>query len=390
MSLNSMEPMMPSGAEHSRLTDVSTELVAKTRALSARLHPIVLTSIGDLVRSMNCYYSNLIEGHNTHPRDIDKALHDDFSKEKKKRVLQLEAKAHIEVQRMIDFEQAHFSLSADFIQWIHREFCERLPEELLWVENPDNQKKIYVEAGKYRQDLVQVGRHLAPNPKDIANFMQRFSEVYQLARFTKIEQVIAVAASHHRLLWIHPFLDGNGRVARLFSHAFLCHIGVGSSLWSISRGFARNVEKYKSHLMNADKPRQGDLDGRGALSSKGLAEFCVFFLETCVDQVDYMHSIIEPSELSRRMELFCADEMHGGRLPKGAWPILREVLFAGEMERGRAAAITGYQERQARTILNALVKANLLVSDTPKSSVRLNFPLDVIERWFPKLYPLGV
>lgn len=380
---------MPEQGKYPHLLDLSTELIAKTRALSTRLHPVILKAIGDLVRSMNCYYSNLIEGHNTHPRDIDKALHNDFSKERKKRVLQLEAKAHIEVQRMIDGEQIHFSLSADFIHWIHREFCERLPEELLWVENPDNKKKIYVQAGNYRDDLVQVGQHVAPHPKEIAHFMQRFAEAYQPTRFTKVEQVIAVAASHHRLLWIHPFLDGNGRVARLFSHAFLRHIGVGSSLWSISRGFAKNVEKYKSHLIEADKSRQGDLDGRGALSAKGLAQFCIFFLEACLDQVNYMESMIEPAELGRRIEFFCADEINRGRLPKGAGALLREALFSGEIERGRAATITGYKERQARTILNALVKANLLISDTPKSPVRLNFPLDVIERWFPKLYPMG-
>jgi Fic family protein len=51
---------------------------------------------------MNCYYSNLIEGHDTHPRDIDRALHKDYSTEPRKRALQLEAVAHIEVQKAID------------------------------------------------------------------------------------------------------------------------------------------------------------------------------------------------------------------------------------------------------------------------------------------------
>jgi len=45
---------------------------------------------------MNCYYSNLIEGHETHPRDIDRALAKDYAKEPKKRSLQLEAVAHID------------------------------------------------------------------------------------------------------------------------------------------------------------------------------------------------------------------------------------------------------------------------------------------------------
>ena len=51
---------------------------------------------------MNCYYSNLIEGHDTHPVDIERALKNDYSRDEKKRDLQLEAKAHIIVQQGID------------------------------------------------------------------------------------------------------------------------------------------------------------------------------------------------------------------------------------------------------------------------------------------------
>src|SRR3990167_8014656 len=137
-----MEPLLPEVGQHPELIDLSTELIAKASSLAARLHPLVAESIGELVRSMNCYYSNLIEGHNTHPRDIDRALAGNFSKDNKKRVLQLEAKAHIEVQRMIDYNEVAFSVSTGFIQWIHRTFCDRLPEEFLWIENPDTNEKI--------------------------------------------------------------------------------------------------------------------------------------------------------------------------------------------------------------------------------------------------------
>jgi fido (protein-threonine AMPylation protein) len=69
---------------------------------------------------------------------------------------------------------------------------------------------------------------------------------------------------HHRLLWIHPFYDGNGRVNRLMSHATLLLCGVGNSLWSVARGFAHYVRDDKTLLMATDAPRQGDLDGRCA------------------------------------------------------------------------------------------------------------------------------
>ena len=64
---------------------------------------------------MNCYYSNLIEGHDTHPHDIERALiQADYSIDPAKRALQYEAVAHIEVQQIIGLGAAHHRLL-----WIH-------------------------------------------------------------------------------------------------------------------------------------------------------------------------------------------------------------------------------------------------------------------------------
>jgi hypothetical protein len=167
----------------------------------------------------------------------------------------------------------------------------------------------------------------------------------------------------------------------------LKEIGVGSSLWSVARGLARRVNDYKAALQEADSPRRGDLDGRGNLSAKGLENFCIFFLTICLDQVAYMDTLLQPAELAKRIQRYVENEIRSGKLLEGSWPLLREALYEGELERGRAAELTGYKERQARTILKALLDKKLLVSNTPKGLVRLNFPLDVVEAWFPQLYP---
>ena len=136
-----------------------------------------------------------------------------------------------------------------------------------------------------------------------------------------------MAAAHHRILWIHPFLDGNGRVARLISHALFRRQGVGSSFWAVSRGLARNVTDYKGLLMAADRPRTGDTDGRGKLSEEALFQFCRFFLKVSIDQVRFMQSILDPTNLLRRIELYCRDEAAAGRLPQSAYSILREAVL---------------------------------------------------------------
>jgi Fic family protein len=384
------EPFMPAQGT-AVLENLAFDLAREASELSAQLHPVVRLSVAELVRSMNCYYSNLIEGHNTHPRDIDRALAADYSSDPHRRDLQLEARAHIEVQQMIDErveDLPHPPASRAFIEWTHREFCRRLPDSLLVVENPDTKERIPVVPGQLRTRTVAVGRHVAPVAEDLPAFIGRFEEAYDSARLTKPCQVIAVAAAHHRFLWIHPFLDGNGRVARLMSHAMLLEIGIGSALWSVSRGLARSSGDYKRLLKAADEPRRNDLDGRGALSHKALIDFCRFFLETCLDQVRYMRELLDPSELQRRMELYARDEESAERLPKRSFAVLREALLAGELERGRIPHLIDTSERTARRVISALIDKRLLVSGSHKAPLRLGFPIDVVERWFPKLYPV--
>src|SRR6266481_4636572 len=103
-SIAMMEPLLigESSRHRGKLTDMALELAQKAAGFRRSLPESLLASLADLVRAMNCYYSNLIEGHDTHPIDIERALKNDYSKDAHKRDLQLEAKAHILVQEWID------------------------------------------------------------------------------------------------------------------------------------------------------------------------------------------------------------------------------------------------------------------------------------------------
>lgn len=383
----SMEPMMPPEGDKV-LEDIAFDLSTKAHTLSGSINPIFKKSMAHLVRSMNCYYSNLIEGHYTHPKDIDRALNQDYEPLPEKRNLQLEARAHIEVQELINRLPRETPLvSEQFLLWVHKEFCSRLPEELLKVHNPETGFSLTVIPGELRKSGVQIGRHIPPTADELPHYLKRFSEAYDPSQHTKLRQIIAVAASHHRLLWIHPFYDGNGRVARLFSDTFLKSIGVGNDLWSISRGLARTVQDYKRLLAEADLPRLNDLDGRGNLSQKGLSSFCTYFLQTCIDQIEFMENLFDLKTFLLRLEQITENYRHQKKLLPGSFPVLRELYFIGEMERGRISSITGYKERQSRSILNNLIQEELVVSDTPKGKIRLNFPLKIVSDLFPQLYP---
>jgi len=382
-----MEPLLPPEGLR-ELDDLSFDLIKAASSLAANLSPQIVGAIGALVRSMNCYYSNLIEGHNTHPVDIERALKSDYSADPQKRVLQREASAHIEVQKLIDENLFPLPVCGQtFLRWVHLEFCKRLPEDLLEVRSAHSTETIKLLPGKLRTGEVKIGDHLAPVHSRLPEFLELFEKRYESPTLSKMQKIVAVAASHHRLLWIHPFYDGNGRVARLFSHAFLKQVGLGSSLWSVSRGLARTTQEYKSMLARADDWRQGDVDGRGSLSQEGLIKFSEFFLITCLDQIKFMSSILDPGTLQLRIKRYCDEEESLGKLQRGSFPILREILFTGELARGDVEAVTGYKDRQARKIVRALQDNELLVSESSRAPLKLNIPHAVVERWFPKLYP---
>lgn len=381
---------MPSDRRH-ELADLSAKLSEDMTRLFGNVKPPLARELGNVVRIMNCYYSNLIEGHPTHPVDIMKALSGDFAVNAKKRNLQLEAKAHIAVQELIDRGEAPSPASTRrFLVWAHHEFCTRLPDDLLWVENPDTGERMRVVPGEFRKTFVRVGNHLAPEPEQLDALLGRFEAAYAPDAVAWINRSVAVAAAHHRFLWLHPFLDGNGRVARLMSHAMFREFGQGGELWSVARGLARSVDLYKERLSEADEPRRGDLDGRGTLTDEGLSAFCKFFLNVARDQVAFMHTLLAPDELWGRVSVWCREEMALNRLPPRSDLILGEVVRSGSMARGEAASITGYGERQARSVLSALLARGVLLSDTPKGEVRLGFAAEVVERWLPRLYPAAL
>jgi Fic family protein len=343
-------------------------------------------SLADLVRTMNCYYSNLIEGHATHPVDIELALKGDYSQDARKRDLQIEATAHITVQTWIDAGGLNGRVvTEESIREIHRRFYEHLPVDLLSVEHPVTKERARVIPGALRTRDVKVGQHVAISPGAVSRFLRRFEEVY--GSLGTAETVIATAAAHHRLVWIHPFLDGNGRVARLLSHAMLLAILHTGAVWSIARGLARSVPAYKGHLAACDQTRRNDLDGRGHLSEENLAAFTEFFLKTCIDQVAFMESLIQPDRLRARILTWAEEEIRLNHLPPKSGAILQAVLYRGELPRADAPGIVGAGERHARRIVAALLDQRILVSENTRAPLRLAFPATLAARWMPGLFP---
>lgn len=362
------------------ITDTSSALRGLLRATTA-------DTLAKLLRAMNSYYSNKMEGHNTHPINIERGLHQDFSDKPKVAQLQRLALAHIEAEMEIENwirSDPNFSpFSIEGIRRIHEALYSKLP-----VEDREFEKGRITEPGAWRDVDVKVGRHLPPIHDSLPLFLSRYEEFYNNP-ISQDKQLIKIASAHHRLAWIHPFLDGNGRVARLASHAAL-YRDFTSGLWSVCRGLARTQQNYYANLEYADESRRDDLDGRGNLSEAGLWNFCHYFLTVCLDQVSFMHKILNVDDMRSRIRaliIFRAEAEHDKQMRREAELPLYCLFTSGPLSRAEFKQMTGLGDRLAQALLSHLLKTGLVESDTPLGAVRFGLPLDALPFYFPDLYP---
>lgn len=366
------------------LVTESLRLESATRGMAAALSP--------LLRGMNSYYSNKIEGQHTRPSDIERGLRRQFDADAKQARKQRLAVAHIEAEALLEgsLPEGRAALyMPEFVQRIHAELYQRLPE----AERVSDDG-LRVAPGQWRTTLVTAGRHLAPESAEIPVLLGVWQRAY--ASLPGLEHaIVAACCSHHRLLWIHPFLDGNGRTARLHTHLVLTALQLTQGIWSPLRGMARDQEGYYARLNNADLPRRNDLDGRGPLSLEELVAFAGWMLDVCLDQARFMRDLVGvegfKERLAELLRWLAANPWQMGSEPSvvklEALEALHYVSMAGSVERSRFIAMTGLSPRTGRRVLASLLGFGLLTSDGPRSPVRFGVPLRSLRFLFPRLWP---
>lgn len=390
IEISSMEPLLPE--PDPELAELSRNIFTEAGALCSAI-PAATTrqAVAGLIREMNSYYSNLIEGHKTLPRDIERALADRTPTDEKKTENQHLAAAHIRTEIAMEQrlrEEPDLSIhTAEFLCWLHHSFYANLPEELQYSRTRSG-KKYRIEPGSLRTFHVDVGAHTPPDHNHLHDYLDRFAVVYGDKNILATNSLVTIAAAHHRLAWIHPFGDGNGRVARLYSHAAFIRQRVdGLGLWTLSRGLARFRDRYYAHLAAADRQRQNDYDGRGNLSAAGLTGFCVFFLETALDQIQFMGKLLElPTLLARIENHIYREATHITRHKEQLCRLLKAAATEGEIERGRVAAIVGLKPSAARQVTGLALKEGLLRTTSMKGPLSIAFPARVLDSYFPRLF----
>lgn len=385
-SPHQFEPLLPAQQKQEPLLAKAHDLARSATQLAGL--PIA-PALRGLLRCMNSYYTNRIEGQHTRPLEIEQAMASNFSGNKELATRQRLALAHIEAEVAVELRYAgeaggRLLYSGAAVCDLHRELFSRLPADDLVT--PEGEP---IVPGALRSRAVQVGQHVAPAHGSLSALLGRWGEVYGDIRRGEAA-LLALAAAHHRLGWIHPFIDGNGRVMRLHTHAVLSALGYTNGLWSPLRGFARSADQYYARLAEADMSRKGDLDGRGNLSEQGLVAWIDYVLDVCLDQVHFMSGLLDIAAMERRIAaclVFEAETLRSGVRRESLRPLHYLFLTGGELERGEFKAMTGLGVRTAGSALAALLERGLLKSDTPQGKVRFGLPLHALRFYFPALWP---
>lgn len=380
----SLEPLFPEEASRHRpyLLELSNELTRRSASLSAIVPSGLRGAIGQLMLKTNGYYSNLIEGHDLHPVLLERALRAPPGEICSS--LELEGMALLDVQEWIDTQDLTSPLSISTLLEIHHRLCDGLPQKLLTQLDHQGTPTMMVP-GALRRSFVKVGDHIAPSPGAIVRLLNHLDRMYRMQG--RQSQLIAIACLHHRLAWVHPFADLNGRVLRLVTQAMLKEHLNHEVFWSLARGLARDGGTYHARMSAADTPRTGGADGRGALSEARLAEFAAFFLKRCIEEADLMTDLLQPKQLHGRVDAWAASAQSQGHLPASSGRILTVLFSEGQIDRRAVGAILDREEQDAQDVVERLLDLDVLKAEPGRASYKLNLPASLTPALMPGLLP---
>ncbi len=385
-----MFPVLPSRIPP-ELDQLILDVTTASAALGRGINPLILEEISRLMVKVNSYHTNAMEGNPSKLKDIEAALNKHLSKDKTARNYQQEHLAHIEVQEaMVHRLKAEPDLkicSEEFLRWIHEQFYNRLPADMRFATTVSGES-VPVVPGELRDRGISVGRHDTPvvTRDEVHSYLGKFEESLSPERLAGSQKLLGMASSHHRFLWIHPFPDGNGRVARLLSIAYAYKIGIATTmLWTVTRAFARHRPDYDANLEWADQKPRNSLDGRGPLSEENLVKFCAFFLECCKDQIGYMDETLKLAELERRYGHYIEGLEKDKIISKAGVKVMGQLLLQGEIPRAQVQGISDVKQRRATDIIKELFDAKIVRSESAYGPLRLSITTEMSAMLFPGL-----
>ncbi|HBO16892.1 MAG: Fic family protein [Candidatus Moranbacteria bacterium GW2011_GWE2_35_2-] len=211
-----------------------TEIVAD---LNNRSFPkIVLYKMERRAREISAHSSTSIEGNPLPLTEVKKILKNkpEYVRDSEREVLNYN-KALIELNKLIKGKER--SLDVERLKEIQKMITDGLIEEYRWghVRN----EPVFVNNPKTSQTI-----YLPPDHQDVNSLLKELLDFLK-ENSQKIDPLILAGIFHKQFVIIHPFIDGNGRTARLATKMLLAKMGLDTfNLFSFENYYDQNVSRY--------------------------------------------------------------------------------------------------------------------------------------------------
>jgi Fic family protein len=233
------------------------------------------------------YNSNAIEGNTLSLHETDLVINRGLTIGNKSLKEHFEAINHKECIELIQkFVEKKEELNVQFIKQLHK----------IILKNIDD-----YQAGKYRKTNVRIlgAVHIPPDATKIERLMDEFLIWYYTNKY-KISVPELAAWVQYKLVWIHPFIDGNGRTARLLMNLVLLQNGYPPAVilnldrqkyYRVLRQAdmdkpkdflnftGRSIERSLVIYLNSVTPANGKKEHQGYISLKEATNYCTYSLE---------------------------------------------------------------------------------------------------------------
>ncbi|MGK2896208.1 MAG: Fic family protein, partial [Candidatus Saccharimonadales bacterium] len=272
----------PQPQYNSKLTDIIIQLEhLRGRSVLGGTNQQVFVQLKNLFHIIEALSSARIEGnHTTLAGFVEKRARGQDEDESMREIVNL--------MHALDFIDEHIAttpIDRDFILELHRIVVDGLVRE----GDP--------RTGAFRDKDVSIAnaKHTPPSHYDVADLMRELVE-YIDDEANSRDELLKIALSHHRFVWVHPFGNGNGRTVRLLTYAMLCKKGYiepsALRLFNPTAVFAGNRQKYYDMLERADT---GD--------DAGLLDWSEYFLSGIKDETEKTLKLADSAFVNNRLLL---------------------------------------------------------------------------------------
>jgi Fic family protein len=248
-------------------------------------------------------------------------------------------------------------INKEFICQLHRIVVEGLVRE--GDERP----------GAYRNIPVTINKssHRPPAPADVGDHMDELVRFINEAHGSQFD-LLKDAIVHHRFTWIHPFTNGNGRVARLLTYAMMAKQGFidasGIRALNPTAVFGSNREEYYDHLSKADSLKDDD-----------VLAWSFYMLNGVKADLDKVASLQDASYvLGEVLEPALREALERKRITPQEFDMLRIAIKKNVVQAGDFSSVVRGSEI-TRTRAVAKLKENRLLRTLPNSPRRYQIQL---------------